>query len=312
MATGAVILAAGESKQMRAFKPLMCIGGKPMIRRLYDSLAEARISPIVVVTGYHAEQIERCLEDTKAILVQNRQYRQTDMFFSICLGIKRLPQKCSRAFIMPADIPMVLPGTLKKLSTAEGSVVIPSFRNQAGHPVRIDRSLFDKIEQYEGEDGLRGFLTQTEKDIVFYPIEDEGILMDANTDEEYLALQNLEAKRAGKGKLHLTCDFQLSVENLVIDRQIMHLLEMVDYTGSLQTASECMDLSYTQCWRQIKSMEKELGFQVVESVAGGQRGGGTRLTEKGKDFLETYQQFISAGDRILELLFREHFPASFV
>lgn len=312
MQTGAIIVAAGCSDQLRTFRPLMCISGKPMIRWLCDSLATARISPVVVVIGDHARQIEHCLEDTKAVVVLNRQFQQTDMLYSVQLGLTQLKRNCDGVLIIPADMPLILPSTFRTLKKAEAPVFLPVYQGQTGHPIGIGRELFESLLKYKGEDGLHGYLAQTDAEPVLIPVEDEGILLDVNTEEDYHQALNLAAKRAGKGKLHLSCDFQLSVDQQAMNRQTMYLLEMLEWTGSLQTASECLGLSYTQCWRQIKSMETELGFPIVESVAGGQRGGGTRLTEKGKLFLEAYQQFILAGEKMLEILFQEQFSQDFV
>ena len=52
--TGAVILAAGKSEYMEELRPLMKVGRTTMIQREIDTLRQAGISPIVVVTGYHA------------------------------------------------------------------------------------------------------------------------------------------------------------------------------------------------------------------------------------------------------------------
>jgi len=57
-----VVIAAGEGTRMRPLtddkpKPLLKVGGKPMLERCFDSLAEAGAEEFVVVVGYEKEKI---------------------------------------------------------------------------------------------------------------------------------------------------------------------------------------------------------------------------------------------------------------
>ncbi|SDL21460.1 winged helix-turn-helix domain-containing protein [Halarsenatibacter silvermanii] len=67
------------------------------------------------------------------------------------------------------------------------------------------------------------------------------------------------------------------------------MLELVDRMGSLKRAAETMDMSYSQAWNLLDSLEKRLGFELTEGKAGGSRGGGSRLTEKGRILLRKYR-----------------------
>ena len=53
-----VIAAAGLSRRMGAFKPLMPINGRPMIERSVMSMLSADVEEVVVVLGYRAREIE--------------------------------------------------------------------------------------------------------------------------------------------------------------------------------------------------------------------------------------------------------------
>jgi dTDP-glucose pyrophosphorylase len=62
--TKAVILAAGRGTRMQGLteavaKPMLSIGGRPMLAHLVDNLRHAGLRDILIVTGYRAEQIER-------------------------------------------------------------------------------------------------------------------------------------------------------------------------------------------------------------------------------------------------------------
>lgn len=94
------------------------------------------------------------------------------------------------------------------------------------------------------------------------------MLLDVNSYEEYEQVLAMEAQRCGRGKLHAECDILLSVDDVIMNRETMRLLEMVQYTGSLQLASELMNVPYTRSWRQIKNMECQLGVPIVRERCG--------------------------------------------
>ena len=57
MKFGAVILAAGLSSRMKAFKPLLPVGESTAVECLASSLRDAGIEDIVVVTGHLRERL---------------------------------------------------------------------------------------------------------------------------------------------------------------------------------------------------------------------------------------------------------------
>jgi choline kinase len=61
----AIVLAAGAGSRLRElepYKPLCKVGGKPLIDRAIENLAEAGIERVIVVTGYGAEIIAAHLQ----------------------------------------------------------------------------------------------------------------------------------------------------------------------------------------------------------------------------------------------------------
>ena len=58
MAFGALIPAAGLSSRMGRFKPLLPLGGSTFLDQLLHTMRAAGVGPVVIVTGWHAEEIE--------------------------------------------------------------------------------------------------------------------------------------------------------------------------------------------------------------------------------------------------------------
>lgn len=73
-----LILAAGTSSRMGAFKPMLQVDGQTMIRRVADMMRRAGAGPVVVVTGYRGEQLERHLAGLDIHLQGLREMGYTD------------------------------------------------------------------------------------------------------------------------------------------------------------------------------------------------------------------------------------------
>ena len=312
MSSGAIILAAGSAEGGKDLRPLICVGGRPMIRRIADTLAELSVSPVIVVTGSRQGAVRKCLSGFNAHYVFNRRYAATDMLASLKLGLKEIDRPgCERILVIPSDLPLVSANTISLLLQADGEAVIPSYNGQRGHPIVLSAAAAAKIEGFEGEGGLREAINTLTEPLVI-PVQDRAVLMDVNSREEYNELAEYEAVMSGSAQLHLKCDFSLAVNKAVIDGDTILLLNMVDCTGSLQTASDCVGISYSKAWRQIKALERELNSTLVTSAAGGSGGGGTRLSEAAKFLVESYQNMLAYGRNVSKVMFDAFFSNEIV
>ena len=88
------------------------------------------------------------------------------------------------------------------------------------------------------------------------------------------------------------------------------LLRMVEETGSLNAAAAAMDMAYTKALRLLKNAEAALGFPLTTRAIGGRNGGGSRLTDAGRAWLERYEAYRDACARVNRELYREYFPSA--
>lgn len=86
------------------------------------------------------------------------------------------------------------------------------------------------------------------------------------------------------------------------------LLRGVEETGSLRAAALSMNMAYTKALKLIKNAESALGFALINSTAGGRDGGGSRLTQQGKEWLRRYEQYRDACVQANSRLYLEFFP----
>lgn len=66
------------------------------------------------------------------------------------------------------------------------------------------------------------------------------------------------------------------------------LLRAIAATGSISAAARKLDMSYRRAWLLVDTMNQCFKSPLVETLTGGQHGGGARVTELGEDVLRRY------------------------
>ena len=85
------------------------------------------------------------------------------------------------------------------------------------------------------------------------------------------------------------------------------LLRRVEETHSLHRAAKEMGMAYSKAWRLIGTIEKRLGFLLIQRKVGGLSGGGSRVTSQGKVLMKRYNHFQKDVNTSLEKIYRTHF-----
>ncbi|MBS6559569.1 MAG: nucleotidyltransferase family protein [Clostridiales bacterium] len=194
-----LILAAGLSRRMGEFKPLMNFGKKTLIECTVDSMLSAGVSQVVVVLGYRGKEVEEVLKSqygNQVILVYNNKYEFTDMLFSIKCGLTVMPN-CHSYFLLPGDMPLVKKTTFKVLLDAIPSnypaILFPSLFGYSKHPPLINSYFTQSILDFNEEGGLRQLWNKLEDFTIRVPVEDEGVGIDFDTKQVYIDYINSSA-----------------------------------------------------------------------------------------------------------------------
>lgn len=108
-------------------------------------------------------------------------------------------------------------------------------------------------------------------------------------------------------KLHVVGFPRLFTTGKAFGPGIAALLEGIEQNGSLRQAALSMNMSYNKAWSVLRESERNLGFLLVSRTVGGAKGGGSSLTEKGRDFLASYRAFCDDADAQLDALVEKHF-----
>lgn len=303
----AVIAAAGLSARMHEFKPMMVLGDRTIIESVIENLRGAGVSEIVVVTGYKSELLRKHLRPLGVTICENPDYATTKMYDSICLGLEALTPGYDAVYITPGDVPLVLPETMKAMQGLPADIVRPICDGALGHPVLFDARLVDGLLEYSGEKGLLGAITALHCPVMDLPVNDWGVLMDADTRADFKAMKKKAMKDRSKGKLWPDVQIILARADNILTTESAQFLEMISHMGTIQSACASVHMSYSKGWRMLNNMEKELGYPILERSAGGARGGGTLLTKEGVLLLERYQSYCEKVRGYAEKLFVEIF-----
>ena len=287
MRVGAVITAAGMSSRMGDFKPLLNIGSMSIVRRIVATLKQAGAENIVLVTGYNAEVLERHLAGSGLVFLRNEDYEHTHMFDSAKIGLAYLADKCDRILFTPVDIPLYTAATVSALLDSGAELACPMFDGQSGHPLLMSDYVARKILSDSGEGGMRGAITRCGVDMTDIIVDDEGILHDADTPQDYNRLLEYHNKQLARPIVSVS----IARETRFFDSKTAMLLTLIDETGSVSAACARMQMSYSAGWNTLRNLETQMQKSIVSRSQGGSGGGNSRLTDEGKELLRRFSMF---------------------
>ena len=70
----------------------------------------------------------------------------------------------------------------------------------------------------------------------------------------------------------------------------IQLLEAIGETGSITSAAKSLDMSYRRAWLLLDELNQALRKPAVDSAKGGQNGGGSLVTDTGRQLIDLYRQ----------------------
>ena len=307
MQVAALISAAGMSSRMGDFKPMLNIGSISIAQRIVASFQKAGVDRIVMVTGYRAQALERHLANNGLIFLRNESYESTQMFDSVKIGLEYLRDKCDRILFTPVDIPLFTTETLEKLINVRAELACPICGGETGHPIMISSALADTILADSGEGGLHGAMLRCGAELVRVPVEDRGILHDADTPEDYDSL----LKYHNAQLVRQIVSVSLAREKVFFDSRTAMLLGLVEETGSVRAACKRMQISYSGGWNILRNLESQVGMPLIRSVQGGSKGGQSSLTEKGRELIQLFERFNTELRENVAGLYEKYFTGFF-
>ncbi len=292
--TGAVLVAAGLSSRMEAFKPMLPFGDSTVSRHIVNMLRDMGIDPVVVVIGHRGDELQQHLSFTGVRFIKNERYQETEMFDSVRLGVEAISGECQRMMILPMDLPAIMPDTICQQLMIDAPIIRTVCHGKPGHPIMVWSQVARQLCAYKGDGGLRKAIEESRITVTDVEVDDEGIYRDLDTRQQYQELLDWNYQRGQGYPIRPQIQIRLTASEPFYGPGVQNLLSWIAKTGSLQEACFHMDLSYSKGRKMIKQLEQQLGAPVVQRWTGGSGGGGSVLTEKGKNLMEAYENLVAS------------------
>jgi len=91
-------------------------------------------------------------------------------------------------------------------------------------------------------------------------------------------------------------------EGSLLAEKRVQLLEAIEQSGTIQKAATQLGLSYKGAWDAVNAMNNLCDQPLVERQVGGRRGGGSQLTEQGRNLIHLYRTVEAEYQRFLDRL----------
>ena len=186
----AIVLAAGRSRRMGQFKPLLPFGDRTIIDYCIDSLKRGGVEDIVVVVGHRAADLQRHLKAANVVLAVNPE-PDSQRSDSVACGVSQIPSRTRAILITPVDHPAVPAAVVTRLidSWQKGAgLVVPTWEGRGGHPVLVDSAFRNELLALDPSRGLRALFESDPGQVTRLDVDSGYIARDMNTWDDYVSL----------------------------------------------------------------------------------------------------------------------------
>jgi len=194
MVIPAIVLAAGRSSRMGRAKASLPIGGSDdtFLSHIVRTFLEASVEDVVVVVGHEAESIvaDFARSGLPARFVVNANYDRGQLS-SMLAGLAIVDRPGVAAALMTlVDVPLVSAATVRavidRYRATHAPVVRPTSGSRHGHPLLLDRSMFDLLRAADSGAGAKPIVRAHASAAGDLEIaDDEGAFTDIDTAEDY-------------------------------------------------------------------------------------------------------------------------------
>lgn len=188
----AVILSAGESSRMGQPKALLPVNGIRFVEKIVSALKSTAVGNIIIVLGHNAAEMRQKISELPVTILINQDYQQGQLS-SLQVALRHLQSGESNPvdgiLVHLVDHPY-LSGELVNLMISRfyetrKLIVVPRFHGRRGHPVIFSRALFPELLAAPPDQGAKPVVHAHRDETLEIDTEEEGVLIDIDTPEEY-------------------------------------------------------------------------------------------------------------------------------
>jgi molybdenum cofactor cytidylyltransferase len=184
----AIVLAAGKSSRMGRSKAALALSnGDTFITRIVRAFKDASVEDVDAFAA----------GDLEARFVENPDYEHGQLS-SLLAGLRVVDRPgVVAALVTLVDVPLVSSATIRavidRYQATHAAIVRPVRGAAHGHPVLIDRSLFDALRRADPTVGAKSVIRANVSAAGDVAVDDDGAFADADTPEDYERLLRQQA-----------------------------------------------------------------------------------------------------------------------
>ena len=185
-----LILAAGKGSRFGNPKQLAELDGRPLLEHSIRAMTASPVGRVVVVLGAGAEDVMARVDLHGAEPIVCPRWEEGQAA-SLACGLAEL-SNCDAVVVTLGDLPHLSTNAIRRVIAARGEgaeAVRATYSGEPGHPVLLERVLFERLRDVSGDHGARNLLLSVSPREV--PCDDLGGGEDVDTPAQ------LDALRAG-------------------------------------------------------------------------------------------------------------------
>jgi molybdenum cofactor cytidylyltransferase len=211
----AIVLAAGKSSRMGRPKPNLPVGtttrrdaGNPgkvatpgnndtFLTHIVRTLRDAGMDDVVIVLGHEMDAVlgRFAQSGLSARFVENADY-ESGQLSSLLAGLRVVDRPGVVATLVTlVDVPFISAATVRavieRYHQTHAPIVRPTRNGRHGHPLLVDRELFDRLRHADPAEGAKPVVRAYATPAGEVEVDDEGAFGDIDTPEQYESALNV-------------------------------------------------------------------------------------------------------------------------
>jgi CTP:molybdopterin cytidylyltransferase MocA len=185
---GGLVLAAGAATRFGGAKQLAMLDGEPLLEHALRAMTASPVGRVVVVLGSGADEIASVVDLHGADSIVCSRWEEGQAA-SLACGLAELAD-CEAVVVTLGDQPRMSSAAIRRVIAARNGApaVRATYGGTPGHPVLLERELFEPLRNVSGDKGARNLLLSVQ--VLDVPCDDLGGGEDVDTRAELDALRS--------------------------------------------------------------------------------------------------------------------------
>ncbi len=268
MRLGALIVTTGLRDNAGVASLLSPTGNTTAGQRMIAAFQCCGVRQVCLVTEKDNKKAQRQFVQDGVIFLHAKS-STTSTLEGARLGLAYMHSKFDRIFLVTGDQSLFLPETLQTLLRSDAEIVIPTYSQMNGCPVRLSARTVKHLLDESSARSLEQAVAAAPFSRAFLPVNDPGVIVQGANEANRKKLMEKQARQL----LRPATDVEIQIGPLFLDSKLATLLRLIDETHSARQASDLMQISYSTAWGMLNDADDALDEPLIIRKRGGTAGG---------------------------------------